>query len=584
MSDYIFSSIQQPEGKLTKTIESIYENSLPKIKELHGDWGSLAVSNSQYSGFKPYETELHILIVIGGPVLYFRDNDFLVEADSADATKAIYQRWLVEKKIQWDQDLNGPFTILLISKLTSEIQVITDLMCFIPAYICEKDSCFFIGTHIDALALSCGECDNYDDTSLADFLINDVITYPYTAYTNIRQFAPGCMITLESNHEIKEESYWLPVEQINYDSLRDAAAELRYGIQEYVNRVTSKMNQVAQFISGGEDSRVLSGILPKSLKRDGYTFLDNMNREGIIAKKVADIYGVNITVGYRTKTHYLDILSEASKLVGTGHQYHHAHSLGFNRKYHLSEYPAVFGGYLSDSLLKSAYALNYKKTNRYPFMPNIFKAGETRTKEITSSIINNDILKKINERRTERFKALKILRPVSAHEWFVLYPATMRTAIPNLYTTRRLFRSYEPFMCNEAVKISSAVPTKWKINRQLFNCTMKPFLKKSKWLFHEDGRLPFFSWWINTPIHFICWFYFSTAKKLGFIKKNQGSWADWSGIFKDERWFSLVTKYQGSDNIYRLIKKDVKIEDVLCNNSITSSEKRNLIQILFKLK
>lgn len=575
MSDYLYSSEPIEEGVLSKSIRDIYDSNPPEVTEFHGHWGAVAVSNSHYKGFQPFETSEYILIVIGGPVLYFRDNDFLVNDDSCEATESIYQRWCVDSQVQWDEDLSGPFTILRINKNTNSVDVVTDLMAFIPAYYHQSVKGLYIGTHIDALARVSKESNNFDVVSLADFILNDVITYPYTAYTELKQLEPSSHIEFKNNdHSPNVIKYWEPREYNSYSNIKEAAEVLRVGLDGYVNRITDKMDKVAQFISGGEDSRALSGLLPSSIQRDAYVFLDEMNREGKIAEKVTDKYSANFTVGYRKKTHYLDILPEASKLVGTGHQYHHAHSLGFDKKYKLAEYTAVFGGYLSDSLLKSPYALKKLNTSRYPFLPELFKKGEGRTKELSNTLVNNEVLREINIRRKLHFEKIKKLRSESAHEWFVLYPATMRTAIPNLYTTRRLFRSYEPFMSKDVVKVSAALPTQWKMNRRLFNLATKPYLEQTKWIFHADGRLPYYPWWVNSPLQFPIWFYRHIAKRIGLIQGNQGPWGDWKYLYSSNKWNSLF-------NDLTRTKKVLHVNIINDANKLTLMNKVNLIQTLW---
>src|SRR5690606_24018301 len=203
----------------------------------------------------------------------------------------------------------------------------------------------------------------FDEASLADFVLHNAVTYPYTAYQKIRQCQPGSVhrVVRAASGPLRyalhvPAAYWEPLEQNPYPSLKDAALDLRQGVQGYIDRITEHMPRVAQFISAGEDSRALAGMLPNRLERDAYIFLDTMNREGRIASKVAAAYGVNFKPDYRSPTHYLDILPEASALVGAGHQYTHAHTLGFDKKHRLARYPAVFGGYISDSLLKGQYA------------------------------------------------------------------------------------------------------------------------------------------------------------------------------------------------------------------------------------
>lgn len=582
MSDYLFSSVPVGAGRLSNAITDIYTSAPPACHEHHGPWGSLAVSQSHYHGFLPLENEHHLMVVIGGPVLYFCDNDFLVAEDSSVGTEAIYKRWIVEGKIQWDEDLSGPFTILLIDKEQGTVKVVTDLMAFIPVYVCQKNEALYLGTHVDALAEAAGESGRFDQVSLADFVLNDVVTYPYTAYENLRQLAPSSHTAYSSAVTPPEvTSYWTPAEENPYASVKEAAQALRDGISGYVDRVTSNMTKVAQFISAGEDSRSLTGMLPERLQRDAYVFLDSMNREGRIAKRVAEIYGAKFHVGYRSATHYLEILPEASKLVGTGHQYHHAHSIGFDQTFKLADYPAVFGGYLSDSLLKAAYTRKLKGVGRFPFLPEFHLKGESQTTPQAFQFIDANILAEVNRRRRKRFKDVKEERPITAHEWFVLRPATMRVAIPNLYTTRRLFRSYEPFMCKEAVKISAAVPTTWKLNRRLFNCTMKPYLRKSKWLLHADGRLPYFSWWVNTPLQFGIWFYRQIAKRLGIIKGNQGPWGDWVANVKSEQWKEMVEQCRQSSVPVRFLTQSMSLEDALTTDTLPVAKRVNLMQVAY---
>src|SRR5699024_12696651 len=91
----------------------------------------------------------------------------------------------------------------------------------------------------------------------------------------------------------------------------------------------------------------------------------------------------------------------------------------------------------------------------------------------------------------------------SAEEWVELWPSSMNRNIPNIHANRRLFKSYEPFLSNEIVKVSARIPQKWKLNRNLFNMIAKPYLKNSKWVLHGDGWYPYYSYKFNLIIIFI---------------------------------------------------------------------------------
>lgn len=240
-------------------------------------------------------------------------------------------------------------------------------------------------------------------------------------------------------------------------------------------------------------------------------------------------------------------------MVGSGHQYHHAHSLGFDKRFKLTDYSAVFGGFLSDTLLKGHHVRKVKGVRSIPLFPQIIDPAY----------------------RPDR---------LGFKEWFHIYPCSMHNDMPNLYTTRRLFRSYEPFMCKEAVKISAAVPTAWKLNRRLFNCAMKPYLRKSNWLLHADGRLPYFSWWVNIPLQFGIWFYRQIAKRLGVIKGNQGPWGDWVANVKSEQWKEMVAQCRQSSVPVRFLSQSMSLEEALTTDTLPVAKRVNLMQVVYSVR
>ncbi|KAA0014353.1 hypothetical protein F0A17_01480 [Billgrantia pellis] len=539
MSDFLFSSRRLPPGRLAEELESIYLEDPVIAREYHGDWGSLAVTPSRYTGFAPVESGTHLCVVIGGPVLYFQDNRFLTGGDDQAGTRAIFAHWK-EGRMDWSEDLSGPFAILIIDKASRRVTCITDLMMFIPVYRYQRKSWLALGTHVDALAGVCGQEVDFDEASLVDFVLHDVVTFPYSAYRQIRQCHPATKHVYRLRHGetpcLERTPYWLPEETAPFRNLGEAAEALREGLDGYIERVTSPMRRVAQFISGGEDSRVLAAMLPKRLERDSFIFLNSMTREGRIAEKVASASGARFLPDYRDTLHYLIILPEASRLVGSGHQYIHAHALGFHRRHGLADYEAVFGGYVSDTLLKSRSVRKPPLSSYFSFLPQWQLSGETRTQPVESRLFPDHLLQEVTRRRREHFHEVRAMRPQSAHEWFSLWPMTMRLGISNLYSNRRLFRSYEVFMAKEAVKVSAACPARWKLNRRLFLAAFGPYLKRTRFLLHADGRLPAFPWWANFPLHTLLWSVREMARRLGWQRRYQGSWADWKTIMASPEW------------------------------------------------
>lgn len=585
MSDFVYSSLPQPLGKLAADIKSIQRNKPVEISEYHGDWGSLAFIQNHYSGFQSVETQSHIVVIVGGPILFFPQSRNISDSRIA-GTLSVYERWK-GGNIVWDKDLSGPFVVLIIDKLTKEVICVTDLMMFIPVYQSEDRKNLVLGTHVDCIAKAFHVEHDYDNISITDFILNDVVTYPYTIYRSIRQCQPATVhhYKVHDGFVCNENSpYWFPFEEVSYGHIDEAASALRQALSTYIDKATDQIDEMGQFISGGEDSRAVTGLLPRYKKRHAFIFLESLSKEGEVAEKIAKIYGAFFNIEFRTKTYYLDILSEAVDLVGGGNQYLHGHSIGLVQKCGLKNFPAVFGGYLSDSLIKGNYSRKVWFHKKVPFFPEFFiRAGKEFAQESESAIFPADILDAVNQRRKEQMQRVEKIRPVTYNEWFVLWPATMRSGIPNFSSTRRLFRSYEPFMCSDVVKISAAVPITWKLNRRLFHKAMKPVLKPSWWVIHNfDGRFPYFSWWFNIPVQFSIWILRQIKKRMGM--KSPPPWADWSSLAQSQKWKEMVQAYSEE---YKKYMPHFRTKEGVCpfhNDEMDMIKKMNFMQVLYVMK
>lgn len=577
MSDYIYTNKSGQTEALSASIKKIYLAYDIECQEFSGAWGSLSVSPSPYQGLQPLETESHICVVLGGPIFYFCDNDFLTGSNPTEGTQALLERFL-SHKLDLVNDISGPFQLVVIDKVNNTVTCMTDLMLFIPAYAYEGDGkALTFGSHVDAVARVTGKVDDLDKASVADFILHGVVTYPYTVFSGVHQMHPATEYRFSiDDNQLSDKNvaapYWLPHEEGNYTDLDSAAESLREGVAHHVNTITKPMSHVAQFISGGEDSRTLLSLMPERLKRDGYIFLDSMNREGKIAQKVANAYGANFNLGKRDPLHYLDIVDEATALVGRGHQYTHCHSLRFDRELSLNTYSAVFGGYSSDVFLKGHFARKTQTRQKLTFLPQVWLKGEGHSQPVSSALFADDILNETNRRRATHVERIRGFRPETLHEWFSVWPSTMRQAMPNHYCNRRLFASYEVFMSHEVVKVSACVPTEWKLNRKLFHTAFQPCLAKSRWIRHGDGRLPYFSQSINLALTF-------TRRLTDVIKhrllrepRKDGAWPSWKSLATDRHFDNTFKKAIDSLHSANLI--ELNLHDVT-----RASTKTNIIAL-----
>ncbi|MFA9559336.1 asparagine synthase-related protein [Evansella sp. AB-rgal1] len=579
MSDFIYTRKRMKEQVLSQYVTSIYEGDSPFVMEYHGEWGSLAVSRSHYAGFEPYETEKYICIVIGGPVLCYEENKHLAFSKNNEGTSSIFHRWK-KGEFQPEEDVSGPFVLFIMDKETYEMTCMTDLMSFIPVYVYQEKENVMLSTHVDVLAKASDQSEQIDEVSQVDFVLYGAVTYPYTNYINIKQIAPA------SIHEVKGSNfhvtpYWIPKEENKYHSLADAAKELRKGLESYVNAITDHTDNVAQFLSGGEDSRVISALLAHKKNRNAYIFLEEMNREGEIAEKAAKAYDANLKVVTHNKMRYLTMLPNCSELVGSGAQYFHVHTYGIHKECQFEKYTAVFGGLLADALLKGSHIRKLKGTHLVPFFPHIKRGNYSASESISHPVFKKEVLVDLQKRRTEHLNYVKEFRTESAEEWFELWPSSMNVNISNIHGNRRLFSSYEPFTAKDVVKLSAKVSQSWKLNRRLFHKAVKPYLKPTQWLFHGEGKLPYYPWYINSFVQASIWSVREIEKKVNKNAKYQGPWFDWNSILSSKEWKETVSQYSDGLSVLEKQLNETDLQQLFQTNQLNFVQKINLLQMLY---
>ncbi len=538
MSDFIFSTQRQIPGNLKNLLSTIYLNEKPKCFEFHGDWGSLAVFENIYYSWNPYENDRYICAMIGGPILKF--NRTVKHPDLPDAnTKLLLKKWKIENNINWDSDLSGPFCAVCIDKENKTAEFVTDLFSFVPVFhSTQKNSlsnAHVVGTHNDTVAALCDRIDDIDPVSAADLLINTNIVFPYTLHKEVRQLHPGSISKVESGNSLKQKIYWLPhTDHLKFKNIDEAASVLRESFESSIKSIVSDTKNIATFLSGGEDSRVVLAAIPENIKKESFIFLDCMNREGKIAQKVADIHQTKFNIETRCNDFYPDNLDEVSNLLGSQYNFTQVHTFGFHKK--LKNYDAILGGWFADSLLKSMLAPTKKiQIGKHKFYE--FLSGEEKPTNFIFSnhfFIKSEIKEELKLRYLQHENKVRDISPDHLEEWRTWWPVTNKEYSANVVSARKLFRSYEPMLDEAIIKIAVSAPVEWKINRKLFHKAFKDLLSLTKFVTHgENGHFPYFGSIINIPLKVLI----SLKRKIANINsgsQNQGPWSRWNDVGNNE--------------------------------------------------
>lgn len=576
MSDFIFSSRQYNSGDLSKNLLKIHADTVVTTKEYIGQWGTLAFITNHYNGYSSFENDRYILIVLGGPVLKFHSN-VCEKFEGNYNTFRIFDLWKNEGEMQWDKHLSGPFSIICIDKDEQKLEIITDLMSFIPIYKTTKIGTsdeIIIGSHIDIIANVSNRNDNFDLVSIADTFINRSICYPYTVYKGIFQLAPASINTIDIRTMQENTSfYWMPKEEGMKKDFNETVLELRSLLTKSIEDICRESNSIGILMSGGEDSRAILSSIPKHSRVTGHIFVDLPNREMKIAQKVARVHNINLKVGYRSNSHYIDQLKECTKLIGSQHEFIHVHSYKFHEEFKLNEFDVVLGGLFSDALFKGSRINTLNK--KVEFLPDKvdFNHEKVKFKRDNYRLFKEEILKEVSERREKHKSFIKQIRPISFHEWYQLWPATMLNSIANISGNRRLFKSYEPFLDNEIVKLSAVTPQQWKLNRKLFHNATKPFLKETWYIPHSTGMFPYAGYSVNVPLKFL-------TKTLRYVlesKINHSPWPIWKNVVDSKESLHQINKLKGKESeIYNIFNEKVKNQ---LNNNLDPIQILLLLQL-----
>ena len=586
MSDFIYSGAGTPHSDLKHELDRIYGNESPGVLEFQGSWGSMAVTKNNYYGFDPIETPTHLAVVVGGPLLLFRDNRFLTGSDPGAppsrtaGTKAILERWK-RGLLNWQNNISGPFVALFINKESKEVSIVTDLLSFIPVYKSKVQDAHYFSTHVDALARITRMDEDPDLCSQVDFALHGIITYPYTSYRNVWQLAPGSIHTLTApSGQLSSRTYWVPREVELYRDFKEPVAEFQKSLDQYIGSLTLGMDKVGMFLTGGETSRVVASALSPELTRDAYLIQDTSKGEEEVARKTAKSLGCSFRMVRRQTGDYIQIMPEVADLIGSGAGFFDVPAYGPHKEYDLGRYPAVFGGLYANTLFKGAKIKKTQKSQKYQFVAQQKDLKHSPVTGLKNELFDAGILEGVERRRDEHFERVRRFRNKSAAEWFEIWPASMNTENAQWLGNRRLFRSYEPFMSHEMVQLSSVLPQEWKLNREFFQKAIRPYLKPLKWLPDSEGLMPYFGRGANRYYGFKKYLKTSLTRNKKAIGKVR-PWVDVSLLVNSEGIKDRFREYrQGLEQLSPAFKGG-SVDEFLNSSEVGAIQKLDILQLLY---
>jgi hypothetical protein len=207
------------------------------------------------------------------------------------------------KKYEVLDKINGHYNIIICDKKKNEVVVITDRYGMRPLFWFRNANIVVIS---NSFSTTCRH-EEFDDQinygAVADFLKFEWVTNDETFFKNINRFSAGT-ISIINNGKLRIKQYfkWPSEIQRNNKSVDENAEQGFYLLRKAVDRVLEGVSFPGVTISGGLDTRIITGFLHKYCIQQPFLYHCYFSKNELAgAKGVAETYGINLTIEDRLR-------------------------------------------------------------------------------------------------------------------------------------------------------------------------------------------------------------------------------------------------------------------------------------------
>lgn len=391
--------------------------------------------------------------------------------------------------------LSGIF--LLLQPTDDGVVICTDRLSHIAVYVHESDDRAVLSTSVELIAREVGPM--LDEISLAEMVLWDNPTFPYTTRQDVRQLAPGSVHRAqlcERAIELRSTPLWQPSEPARWPTKRACIDAAIAGAEASAREIAANGDRLGIMLSGGLDSRIVAATLAKHAHAEAFTYLDHDNRESRSAARTAEVLGIEHHLVYRDPAFYAHAFDRGLELVGFEQNALPCHSLCLVDHPAVGGLDAIVGGFGCDILMKSAYVpyamrdlvLANRGLRRLVPERRIGKHNYSQAHK-RRSLVRPDLVEAAYARRRAYEEQLREIRPRSAEEWIGFYPISQTTSIDSAVADRSL--SHDEFFFHAGlVEASAMTPAVWKKGLDIISAMGKRLAPGLAELPHPDSGRP----------------------------------------------------------------------------------------------
>ena len=450
-------------------------------------WGVVAVQPPVARGYAPlYDAAAQTLVACVGRARFIAADH---ERHGESGFNALFREKLASAAASAASDaVTGMFAA--VECTAAGVRVFTDPMAFLPVYVGRDgaDRVVAVGTHADSVAALAGRATDFDPVSLADLLVNQYVTFPYTTRRGVMQLEPASLTEFDATGGVRTTVFWRPCEPTHDQWPRPADLEAQLGaaLKAAAEDVSRGASRIGLTLSGGLDSRVVLSLIPRERVAGAITYATRENYELAIARRVAAAAGVPHHVAWRNEEFYAELMPRAVSLVGTELR-GDSHGFAIVDNALDESFDLIAGGFLSDTLFKGHYLSAGVKGRLRP-MPahaRLRRSAVAAARKLgvlppaagkshyfddarrMAARLKSDVREALAERRRVRLEQLRQVRPESAEEWLRFWPASRCDGSYGPQANTRLFTADELFMHRRVIEVAARMPLREKVDGRL---------------------------------------------------------------------------------------------------------------------
>jgi hypothetical protein len=419
------------------------------------------IQRNRCYGYTPYEQDRSIYCAVGRPRVVGLEHE---HGGEHAFCRLLAEWWADGSTDQRYESLTGTFAMCVCTGTT--VTVLTDRMGSMPVYYGRSDDgqIASVGTNPEIVAFVAGRESASDLVSIAELLLRQVITFPYTTRSGMLQLEPGACESFSvhpSSVIHTTRVLWRPTEPSEQASVAECRARLEEAMRFAGTDICRGASRVAVTLSGGFDSRTVLCCIPEELRSCAITYTDHDNLEFRTAAKLARAAGVRHLPAVRSAEFYAELATREIALLGVEQMAGTAHGFCIADAGLRSEFDLLVGGFLCDTFLKGSCTPHTVKQllMRKLGLSSILRNGGfarcgREHRRLRTTAIRPELLGAVEERERKRLAELQSIRPESAEEWHEFYPVNRSYGSGYLGANIRLYAMDELLLHRDIVAVA----------------------------------------------------------------------------------------------------------------------------------